>query len=193
MNRLNSGYISLSQCVYLSTNRFSMAWENGIQIPFPFFVFAWHWKTDLNFAFCFSFSTNFEKRFWTSYFVSASLWKTDMNFSFRFSFSHHFEKRIWISFFVFTSLWKTDLNFVFVWLVIWKTDLNFVCRYCTTLEKRITTPVIWSPWTPPRGWPGNSLFTQRKASEFSSPQGQSEWWTPPHPHDMSHTRGTPFF
>ena len=28
------------QCVYLSADRFSMAWENGIQIPFTFFVFA---------------------------------------------------------------------------------------------------------------------------------------------------------
>ena len=46
----------LLECVYLSANRFSMAWEKGIQVPFPFFVFAWHWKTDLNFAFCFSFS-----------------------------------------------------------------------------------------------------------------------------------------
>ena len=57
------------ECVYLSANRFSMAWEKRIQVPYPFFVFAWHWKTDLNFAFCFSFSPNFEKRFWTSYFV----------------------------------------------------------------------------------------------------------------------------
>ena len=24
------------KCVYLSANRFMMAWENGIQIPFPF-------------------------------------------------------------------------------------------------------------------------------------------------------------
>ena len=50
------------QCVYLSANRFSMARENGIQMPFTFFVFAWHWKTDLNFAFCFAFSHHFEKR-----------------------------------------------------------------------------------------------------------------------------------
>ena len=48
--------------MYLSANRFSMAWKNGIQMPFTFFVFAWHWKTDLNFAFCFSFSHHFEKR-----------------------------------------------------------------------------------------------------------------------------------
>ena len=98
MNRLNSGYISLSQCVYLSTNRFSMAWENGIQIPFPFFVFAWHWKTDLNFAFCFSFSPNFEKRIWTSFFVFRFRITLKNGYEFRFSFSHHFEKRIWISF-----------------------------------------------------------------------------------------------
>ena len=30
------------QCVYLSANRFSMAWEKRIQVPYPFFVFAWH-------------------------------------------------------------------------------------------------------------------------------------------------------
>ena len=29
-----------AECVYLSANRFSMAWEKGIQVPFPFFVFA---------------------------------------------------------------------------------------------------------------------------------------------------------
>ena len=172
MNRLNSGYISLSQCVYLSTNRFSMAWENGIQIPFPFF-FGFRMTLKNRFEFCFLF------------FVFASLWKTHLNFVFCFSFSHHFEKRIWISFFVFTSLWKTDLNFVFVWLVIWKIDLNFVCRYCTTLEKGITAPV--------RGWPGNSLFTQRKANEFSSSRGQSEWWTLPLPWYVPHTRYSFFF
>ena len=43
------------ECVYLSANRFSMAWEKGIQLPYPFFVFAWHWKSDLNFAFFFVF------------------------------------------------------------------------------------------------------------------------------------------
>ena len=31
---------SAFECVYLSANRFSMAWENGIQMPFTFFVFA---------------------------------------------------------------------------------------------------------------------------------------------------------
>ena len=64
------------ECVYLSANRFSMPWENGIEVPLPFFVSAWHWKTDLNFAFCFSFSPNFEKRIWPLYFVFASLRKT---------------------------------------------------------------------------------------------------------------------
>ena len=109
------------ECVYLSANRFSMAWEKGIQVPYPFFVFAWHWKTDLNFTFCLSFSPNFEKRFLTSHFVIrlritlkngyqfnsvfvfASLWKMDVDFVLRFSFSHYFEKRIWISFLVFSS------------------------------------------------------------------------------------------
>ena len=31
---------STKGCVYLSANRFSMAWESGIQMPFTFFVFA---------------------------------------------------------------------------------------------------------------------------------------------------------
>ena len=73
-----------AECVYLSANRFSIAWENGIQMPFTFFVFAWHWKTDLNFAFCFSFSPNFEKRIWTSYFV----------FRFRITLKNRYEFRL---------------------------------------------------------------------------------------------------
>ena len=159
-----------------------MACENGIQVPFLFFVFAWHWKTDLNFAFCFSFSPK--------------LWKTDLNFVFRFSFSYHFEKRIWISFLVFALLWKTDLNFVFVWLVIEKQIwISFVVF--AWLEKRISAPVqsFEAPGhAHPRGWPGHSLFMQVKASEFYSPWGQSEKWTPPPPpHDMSYKHGTPFF
>ena len=142
------------ECVYLSANRFSMAWEKGIQVPYPFFVFAWHWKTDLNFALCFSFSPNFENRFWTSYFVFrfhstlknghqfqfsffvfASLWKTDINLVFRFSFSYYFEKRIGISFLVLSSLWKTYLNFVCHFGMTWKRD------HCTS-------SVIWSPGHP---------------------------------------------
>ena len=162
------------ECVYLSANHFSMAWEKGIQVKFPFFVFAWHWKTDLSFAFCFSFSPNFEKRFWTSYFsffVFTTLWKTTMNFSFRFSFNFRITlksgyefrfslfvfallwKRIWISFLVFSSLWKTDLNFVCHFCMTWKTD------HCTRA-------VIWSP--------GHPLGVDRGIHEFSSPRGQSE-------------------
>ena len=34
------GTQSRSEYVYLSANRFSIAWENGIQMPFTFFVFA---------------------------------------------------------------------------------------------------------------------------------------------------------
>ena len=139
------------ECVYLSANRFSMAWEKGIQVPYPFFVFAWHWKTDLNFAVCFRFrltlKNDFELRI--PFFVFASLWKTDINISFRFSFSHHFEKRIWISFFGFALLWKTDLNFVSRFLSLWKTDLNFVCRFGMTWETdHCTSSVIWSPGHP---------------------------------------------
>ena len=106
------------ECVYLSANRFSMAWEKGIQVPYPFFVFAWHWKTDLNFAFCLSFSPNFEKRFWTSHFVIRFRITLKNGYQFQFSFSHHFEKRMWISFFVFALLWKPDLNFVSRFLIL---------------------------------------------------------------------------
>ena len=109
-------------------------------------VFRWHGKSISIFRF--SFSHDIEKQIWILLFVFRFRLTFKNAFELRFSFLHHFEKRIWISFFVFTSLWKTDLNFVFVWLVIWKTDLNFVCCYCTTLEKRITAPVIWSPRTP---------------------------------------------
>ena len=68
------------ECVYLSANRFSMAWENGIQIPFPFF-FRFRMTLKNRFEFCFLF------------FVFALLWKPDMNFVFLF--------------FLFVSLWKT--------------------------------------------------------------------------------------
>ena len=34
---------------------------------------------------------------------------------------------------------------------------------------------------------------QVKASEFFSPRGRSEWWTPPAPNDTSYPHGTPFF
>ena len=108
MNRLNSGYISLSQCVYLSTNRFSMAWENGIQIPFPFFVFAWHWKTDLNFAFCFSFSPNFEKRIWTSFFVFRFRMTLKNGFEFRFCTACYLKNRSEFRLSLLHDSWKTD-------------------------------------------------------------------------------------
>ena len=84
-----------SKCVYLSANRFSMAWENGIQMPFTFFVFAWHWKTDFVFRFRFTLKNGYEFQF--SFFVFASLWKTDLNFVFRFCI---------------TCYWKTDWSFV---------------------------------------------------------------------------------
>ena len=94
-----------NKCVYLSANRFSMAWENGIQMPFTFFVFAWHWKTDLNFAFCFSFSLNFEKWIWIS-FLHCLLLKNRLEF--RLSFLHEFEK--WINTPV---IWNSSLFFFF--------------------------------------------------------------------------------
>ena len=38
----NSNFLNCMapECEYLSANRFSMAWEKGIQVPYPFFVFA---------------------------------------------------------------------------------------------------------------------------------------------------------
>ena len=39
----------------LSANRLSMAWENGIQIPFPFFVFRFGMTLKNRFECCFSF------------------------------------------------------------------------------------------------------------------------------------------
>ena len=150
----------LGKCVYLSANRFSMAWENGIQNSISIFRF--------------SFSHDIEKQIWISFFVFTSLWKTHLSFVFRFCFRIlDFEKGIWISFFVFTSLWKTDLNFVFVWLVIWKTDLNFVCH-------------LKSPDTP-SGLTGEFTF-YAKESNWIWPRGQSEWWTPPPPWYVPHTR-----
>ena len=61
------------QCVYLSANRFSMAWENAIQMPFTFFVFAWHWKQIWILLSVF----HFRLTLYISFFVFASLWKTD--------------------------------------------------------------------------------------------------------------------
>ena len=135
--------VASSECVYLSANRFSMAWEKRIQVPYPFFVFAWHWKTDLNFAFCFSFSPNFEKRYWTSYYVFRLPITLKNGYQFQFSF------------FVFASLWKTDMNFVFRFRITLKNGFEFRFSFShhfekqiwisfiifAWLEKRITTPV----------------------------------------------------
>ena len=139
-------------------------------------------------------------------------WNSNSTSIFRFSFSHDIEKQIWIllfvfrfrltlknafelrfSFFVFVSLWKTDMNFVFRFHITFKNGFEFRFSFSHHFNKRIwiSAPVIWSPRTPPRGWPGNSLFMQRKATEFSPHWGQSEWWTPP-PAWYAHTHGTPF-
>ena len=149
------------QCVYLSANRFSMAWERGIQVPYPFFVFAWHWKTDLNFAFCFSFSPNFQKRFWTSYFVFRFRITLKNGLQFRFSFCHHYEKQIWISF------------VILAWL-----------------EKRITAPVqsFEAPATP-SGLTGACTFYVTE-SKWIFPSPGPKWVVnsaPPSPNDMSYT------
>ena len=189
------------KCVYLSANRFSMAWETGIQVPFPFFVFAWHWKTDFNFAFCFSFSPKFEKRFCTSYFVflfshhfekrvsiSAFVFcfritlKSGYEFRFCFSFSHYFEKRIWISFLVFSSLWKTDLN--------------FVCHFCMTWKRdHCTSPVIWSPGHPLGVDRAFTFYVTESKWIFLSPGPRWVVNFPPRPPPqwyVLHTHGTPF-
>ena len=178
MNRLNSGYISLSQCVYLSTNRFSMAWENGIQIPFPFFVFAWHWKTDLNFAFCFSFSPNFEKRIWTSFFVFRFRITLKNGYEFRFSFSHHFEKQIWISF-LYGLLFEKQ---------IW---ISFVV-IARLLKNGLLHQSFEVPGHPLGVDRGIHFLRKEKQLNFLLP-GAKVSGELPHPHDISHTRGTPFF
>ena len=90
------------ECVYLSANRFSMAWENGIQIPFPFF-FRFRMTLKNRFEFCFLF------------FVFALLWKPDMNFVFLF--------------FIFVSLWKTGFVWlVRVLLCIYDVVVSFKWR-----------------------------------------------------------------
>ena len=165
----------------ISTFLFRMTLKNGFELRISFLVFGPLWKTEASFVLI-------------SFFIFASLWKN--GFEFRFSFSHYFEKRIWISFLVFALLWKTDLNFVFRFCMAcyWKIDLNFVCHFSMTWKTDYCTgPVIWSPRTSPQGWPGHSLFMQVKASEFFSPRGRSEWWTPPAPNDTSYPHGTPFF
>ena len=134
-----------------------------IHIPFPFFVFRFRMTLKNRYEFRFSFSHHFEKRIWTSFFVFvfASL-TLKKGYEFLFSFSHHFEKRIWISF-----------------------------LYGLLFEKQIWISfVIWSPGTPPRGWPGNSLFMQRKVTEFGP--GAKVSGELPRPHDIPHTHCTPF-
>ena len=151
------------KCVYLSANRFSMAWENGIQMPSTFFVFAWHWKTGLNFAFCFSFSLNFEKRFWTSYFFFrfCITLKNGYEFRFRIILKKGYEFRfsfsqVWILLFVFRfrltlkNGFELRISFL-VFSSLWKTDLNFICHLCMTWKTdHWASTVIWSPGHPLR-------------------------------------------
>ena len=154
-------------------------------------------KNRFEFCCCFSFSPNLEKQIWTSYFVFRFRITLNNGYEFRFSFSHYFDKRIEIWFLVFASLWKMDWNFVsrfritlkngfefrFCMVCYWKTDLNFFCRFCMTWRTDLcTSPVIWSPRTHPRGWPGHLLFT------FSP--GQSEWCACPPWCDDSHEKNT---
>ena len=128
-------------------------------------AFRWQGKMEFtfHFHFRFSFSYDIEKQIWTSFFVLvfASL-TLKKGYESLFSFSHHFEKRIWISF-----------------------------LYGLLFEKQIWISfVIWSPGTPPRGWPGNSLFMQRKVPEFGP--GAKVSGELPRPHDIPHTHCTPF-
>ena len=136
-------------------------WNSKFHFHFSFFVFARHWKTDMNFVFRFHITLKNAFELRFSFFVFASLTLKN-GYEFLFSFSHHFEKRIWITF-VYGLLFEKQ---------IW---ISFV---------------IWSPRTPPRGWPGNSLFMQRKETEFGP--GAKVSGELPRPHDMSHTHGTPF-
>ena len=127
------------------------------------FVFRFRMTLKNRYEFRFSFSHHFEKRIWTSFFVFvfASL-TLKKGYEFLFSFSHHFEKRIWISF-----------------------------LYGLLFEKQIWISfVIGSPGKPPRGWQGNSLFMQRKATEFGP--GAKVSGELPRPHDIPHTHCTPF-
>ena len=124
------------------------------------FVFRFRMTLKNRYEFRFSFSHHFEKRIWTSFFVFRLTLKN--GYEFLFSFSHHFEKRIWISF-----------------------------LYGLLFEKQIWISfVIWSPRTPPLGWPGNSLFMQRKATEFGP--GAKVSGELPRPHDIPPTHCTPF-
>ena len=135
------------ECVYLSANRFSMAWENGIQIPFQFhfhfsfFAFAWHWKTDLNFAFLFSFLPNFQKRIWTSFFVFRFRITLKNGFEFRFCMACYLKNRSEFRLLLLHDSWKTD--------------------YCTSHLK--------SPDTP-SGFTGEFTFCAKESNWiFSSP------------------------
>ena len=161
-------------------------------------------KNRFEFCCCFSFSPNLEKQIWTSYFVFRFRITLNNGYEFRFSFSHYFDKRIEIWFLVFASLWKMDWNFVsrfritlkngfefrFCIVCYWKTDLNFFCRFCMTWRTDLcTSPVIWSPRTHPRGWPGHLLFMQVKASEYSFHRAKVSGV--PAPHDaMTATKKT---
>ena len=180
-------YVSVkveTQCVYLSANCFSMAWEKGIQVPYPFFVFVWHWRTNLNFAFCFSFSPNFEKRFWTSYFV----------FRFRITLKNGY--RFQFSLFVFASLWKTDMNFVFVFRfrITLKNGFEFRFSFSHHFEKQIWISFVVQSFEAPLTGAFTFYVTESKWI-FSS--AGPKWvvnYPPPSPQwYFLNTHGTPFF
>ena len=140
------------------------------------------WNSNSIYIFRFSFSHDSEKQLWILLFVFHFRLTLKNGFEVRFSFSRNFEERKWFSF------------FVFVWFVIEKQiSISFVVF--AWLDKRITALVIWSPRTPPKGWPGHSLFMQVKCKWiFLSPGPKwMVWLMGSRPHDMSHTHGTPFF
>ena len=179
MQRLETCLLIAGECVYLSANRFSMAWEKGIKCHIHFSFSHDIEKQIWILLFVFLFSPNFEKWFWTSYFVFRFHFEKRISisvfvfrfritlkngFEFRFSFSHHFEKQIWISF------------VIFAWLV-----------------KRITAPVqsFEAPATPSGLTGAFTFYVTESKRIFLSPGPK---WVVNSPLPMiCHTHGTPFF
>ena len=150
---------------------------------------------EFKFHFHFSFSHDIEKQIWIFLFV----------FRFRLTLKNVFELRF--LFFVFASLWKTDMNFVYRFHVTLKNGFEF--RFCMACylknrsEFRLSllhdswktdycTSHLKSPDTP-SGLTGELAFLRKeKQLNFLLP-GAKVSGELPHPHDISHTRGTPFF
>ena len=109
-----------NQSVYLSANRFSIAWENEIQVYFLF-----------SFFFC-SLKMAWKSRFQNPFLISM---KTTSDFLFSFFNVPRLEEneiriRLMLYVFRFSISQKTDFNFRFRFSYgIWKTNLKFVFRF----------------------------------------------------------------